>query len=83
MIGLLYRYIANQNRGHVYITDDTSESGNECGYIAFSYFPEAGKTCLLNIDFEHEHTFYLHRFAFIEKVTLAPGEFRMLDTTKG
>ena len=79
---MVYKHIANQCRGKVYITDDTVNPGDNCDYIAFSYFPKAGKTCLYNTDFENERTFYLHRFAFCEKITLAPGEFRMLDTTK-
>ena len=82
MIGCIYRTIANQNRGYVYITDDEKAPGEACKYIAFSYFPDAGKICLLNIDFEQEKTFWLHQFALREKITLGPGEFRMIPTVK-
>ena len=82
IIGEVYKFAANACRGHVYITDDTEKPGEECDYVAFSYFPEAGKTCILNVDPTQEHTFYLHRFSMYEKITLAPGEFRILDTTK-
>ena len=82
LMGYIYRTIANDNRGNVYITDDKVKPGEECNYVCYSYFPEAGKTCLLNVDMDNERTVWLHRFAMHEKITLAPGEFRMLDTTK-
>lgn len=82
LLGYIYRAIANRCRGNVYTTDDKVKPGKECNYVAVSYFPEAGKTCLFNVDFEQEHTVWLHRFEMCEKLTLAPGEFRMLDTTK-
>lgn len=80
--GYIYRTIANENRGYVWITDDKDKPGEECNYVAFSYFPQAGKICLLNIDFEKEHTIWLHQFGICEKITLAPAEFKMLATTK-
>lgn len=82
LLGYIYRAIANEHRGYVWITDDKIKPGKECDYVAFSYFPEAGKICLMNIDFEAEHTIWLHQFGISEKVTLAPSEFRMIETTK-
>ena len=80
MIGCIYRSIAKENRGYVYLTDDGIDPGEVCKYVAFSYFPDAGKICLLNIDFESEKTFWLHQFGVKEPVTLAPGEFRLIET---
>ena len=82
MLGCIYRSIANENRGYVYITDDKKASGEVCRYVAFSYFPEAGKICLYNVDFEEEKTFWLHQFGIVEPITLAPGEFRILPSVK-
>ena len=82
MLGCIYRSIANENRGYVYITDDKKAPGEVCRYVAFSYFPEAGKICLYNVDFEEEKTFWLHQFGIVELITLAPGEFRILPTVK-
>ncbi len=82
MIGTIFRAIAHESRGHVYITDDGTSPGDVCRYVSFSYFPDGGKICLFNIDFEAEKTFWLHQFGVREKITLAPGEFRMLDTVR-
>ena len=82
LLGSIYRHIAESNRPNVYITDDGCTTGKVCRRIAFSYFPEGGKTCLYNTDPDHELTFCLHRFGMMEQITLAPGEFKMLDTTK-
>lgn len=82
IIGCIYRMIANESRGYVYITDDEKAPGEICRYIAFSYFPEAGKICLYNIDFENEKTFWLHQFGIREQVTLEPGEFRIVPSVK-
>ena len=82
IIGCIYRMIANESRGYVYITDDEKVPGEICRYIAFSYFPEAGKICLYNIDFENEKTFWLHQFGIREQITLEPGEFRVIPSVK-
>ncbi|MDY3286177.1 MAG: hypothetical protein SOX31_06355 [Eubacteriales bacterium] len=82
LLGYIYRAVANESRGHVYITDDKRVPGTECDYVSYSYFPEAGKICLFNVDFEQPHTVWLHRFGIHEKLTLAPGEFRTLETAK-
>jgi len=80
--GYIYRAIANEHRGNVWITDDKLKPGKECDYVAFSYFPAAGKICLMNVDFENEHTIWLHQFGLCEKMTLAPMEFKMIATAK-
>lgn len=82
LMGYLYRMIANENRGDVYITDDQKRPGAQCDYIAFSYFPKDGKICLFNVDFDHPRTFWLHHFGIFEQITLAPGEFRMMQTAR-
>lgn len=76
LMGYIYRAIANESRGNVYITDDKQNPGVECKYICYSYFPEDGSLCLYNIDFEASHTIWVHQFGIHEKTTLAPGEFR-------
>lgn len=82
LLGYIYRAIANEHRGYVWITDDKIEPKSECDYVAFSYFPKAGKICLMNVDFENEHSFWLHQFGICEKITLAPAEFKMIPTVK-
>lgn len=83
LVGMIYRHIAKKARGHVWITDDGDEPGMECEYINVSYFPEAEKMCLFNIDFGQPHRFFLHAFGKCERVELKPGEFRMMDVEKG
>ncbi len=82
LVGYVYRHIARQVRGEVWITDDRHDAGKECAYIAYSYFPEAGKICLQNIDLTHAHHCYVHHFAVSDPIELAPGEFRILETVK-
>ena len=83
LAGRLYRYAAKLGRGNVYITGPDFENPDEdCGWIAFSYFPDAGKICLLNLDYERERKCVLQPFGDKEFVTLAPGEFRILDSVK-
>lgn len=83
LIGYIYRHIAHNMRGSVWISDDRNAPGKECEYINYSYFPEAGKICLLNIDFEKPHRFYLHHFGASEPIELGAGEFRQLDPVVG
>lgn len=78
----LYRRVAELARGHVFITDDGRQPGPECKYVACTYFPDAGKICLYNIDFERPHTIRVHEFGYVAEYTLAGGEFRMLDSVK-
>lgn len=81
LIGEIYRAIVKQCRGHVYITDDTIDPGDECRFISYSYFPEDGSICLYNVDFDHEHTVYVHHFGVYEKMTLHGGEFLRFHTS--
>jgi hypothetical protein len=78
LIGMIYRHIAKLSRGNVWITDDRQEPGIECEHITFSYFPEAGKIYLYNIDFKKSHGAYLHHFGKTERIELKPGEFRVM-----
>ena len=83
LVGRLYRYAAKLGRGNVYITGPDFENPDEdCGWIAFSYFPDAGKICLLNLDYERERKCVLQPFGDKEFVTLAPGEFRLVDSVR-
>jgi hypothetical protein len=82
LIGAVYQTLAKLSRGNVWITDDRDSPGAECEYITFSYFPEAGKICLLNVDFDRPHAFFLHHFGVADPVELAPSEFRVLESTK-
>lgn len=80
LVGYVYRHISRSVRGSVWITDDLQDAGEECNYIAYSYFPESGEICLQNIDFEHPHRCYLHRGGNHEQVSLAPAEFRIMKS---
>ncbi|OGV54705.1 MAG: hypothetical protein A2X49_09525 [Lentisphaerae bacterium GWF2_52_8] len=82
LIGLIFQHIAKLSRGNVWITDDQVSPGSECDYITFSYFPEAGKICLFNVDFRNGHSFYLHQFGLCGRIELGASEFRMIETTK-
>ncbi len=77
---MIYRHIARLSRGHVWITDpDMDDAGPECDYIAYSYFPQAAKVCLLNIDFKHAHRCLLNHHGTVDSLELGPAEFRMVD----
>ncbi len=81
LMGLLYGYIARISRGHVWITGpDFKQPDADCEYIAYSYFPDAGKICLQNIDFHNPRRCILHQFGDVDPIELAPAEFRILDT---
>ena len=83
LAGRLYRYAAKLGRGNVYITGPDFENPDEdCNWIVCSYFPDAGKICLLNLDYERERKCVLQPFGDKEFVTLAPGEFRILDSVR-
>ena len=80
MMGEIYRYAAKLGRGNVWITGPDFENPDEnCDWISFSYFPEGGKICLLNMDYENERKCVLHWFGEKDFITLAPGEFRLMD----
>ena len=82
LIGTVYQQLARLSRGPVWITDDRQEPGAECEFIAYSYFPQAGKICLLNVDFRQPHRCFLHRFGVADPVELDPSQFLMLDSVK-
>ncbi len=83
LAGRLYRYAATLGRGNVYITGPDFETPDEdCNWIVCSYFPDAGKICLLNLDYARERRCVLQPFGDKEFVTLAPGEFRILDSVR-
>ena len=80
LIGELYSYIARITRGNVWITGPDFETPDaECDWVNYSYFPEAGKIYLMNLDYDHEHKFVMHWFGEKTFLTLAPGEFRVVD----
>lgn len=80
MIELLYEYMAMQGRGHLWITGDDFEKPDEdCKWIVFSYFPDGGKICFLNLDYDHERKCVLHYFGDKKFITLQPGEFMQFD----
>ncbi len=80
LVGELYRYAAKMSRGHVYITGpEDADPDEDCRWIVYSYFPDAGRICLLNLDYVRERRFVLHQFGEKKSVTLAPGEFRLID----
>lgn len=81
LIGYLYRFIAKKCRGTFYITDDQEETASECNYIAFSYFPDAKKVCMLNIDSDRVHSVYLHGPKGVEFITMKPGEFKQFPVS--
>ena len=78
----VYKYIAKLARGHVYITDDGEDPGENCQYVNCTYFPDAGKICLFNIDFDHPHKVFVHQFGYAEEYELEAGEFMFLDSVK-
>jgi hypothetical protein len=78
LVGMIYKHIARQARGTVWITDNQEDAGPECEFICYSYFPDDGRICLQNIDFKQPHGAYLHRAGKAERFDLKPGEFRLL-----
>lgn len=83
MVGYLYRYCAKLGRGNVWITGQDFENPDEdCGWILYSYFPDEGKVYMLNLDYECERGCILQQFGDKERVVLAPGEFRIVDSVK-
>ena len=81
LAGKLYQYVAKISRGHVFITGDDFENPDEdCRYIVESYFPDEGKIYLLNLDYANERKCILNNFGDIERITLAPAEFRIVES---
>ena len=54
----------------------------DCDYIVCSYFPDAGRICLLNLDYANERKCILQQFGDKDFLTLAPGEFRIVDSVR-
>ena len=80
MMSRLYAYVARISRGHTWITGPDFETPDEdCRWIMQSYFPDAGKICLLNLDYERPRRCVLHWFGDKDFIELAPGEFRQMD----
>lgn len=83
LMGILFAYIAKISRGHVWITGADMENPDaDCEYIAYSYFPDAGKICLFNIDFRNTRKFVLHHFGTMDSFELGPSEFKIIDSVK-
>jgi hypothetical protein len=83
LMGILFAYIAKISRGHVWITgSDMQNPDDDCEYIAYSYFPDAGKICLFNIDFRNTRKFVLHHFGTMDSFELGPSEFKIIDSVK-
>lgn len=81
LIGAVYQHIASLSRGKVWITDDGARPGPQCDHVACSWFPEAGKVFLLNIDFRNARRVRLHRSGSVEVVELGPAEFKTISVT--
>ena len=83
MVGYLYRYCAKLGRGNVWITGRDFENPDEdCGWILYSYFPDEGKVYLLNLDYAKARSCVLQQFGDKDFLTLAPGEFRIVDSVR-
>ncbi len=75
-----FEYAALQGRGHAWITGSDFEKPDEdCKWIVFSYFPDGGKICFLNLDYDNPRKCILHYFGEKTFITLQPGEFRQMD----
>ncbi|MCI7643953.1 MAG: hypothetical protein MST10_06320 [Lentisphaeria bacterium] len=80
LMDYLFEYAAMQGRGHVWITgDDFEKPDADCKWIIFSYFPDAGKVCFLNLDYDNPHKCVLHYFGDKKFITLQPGEFMQIE----
>ncbi len=83
LMGELYAYVARISRGNAWITGpDFKTPDADCDYIVYSYFPDAGKIMMLNLDYDNERSFVLHWFGEKDFITLEPAEFRIMDAPK-
>ena len=74
-VGDTLKYLATSVRGRAYITErGTDTPGAECVYVNVSFFPEDGRACLFNVDFEKPHTIDFHFDGRTKPVTLAPQQ---------
>ena len=78
LIGEIYKRVALDCRGTVFITDNGIAPGKNCEYITYSYFPSNGKVYLMNIDFTQSHELYLHINNIKTHITLSPLEFKII-----
>ena len=80
LVGELYSHVARATRGNVWITgSDFTTPDEDCDWINYSYFPEAGRICLMNLDYDRERKCVMHWFGEKEFITLKPGEFRLMN----
>jgi len=79
LIGTIYRHIARENRGTVWIDPIDEASEHELDYISYSYFPKSKTICLQNIDFKKPHRCTLHEPGRSTAMELAPAEFRLVQ----
>lgn len=80
LIGELYSLVARETRGNVWITGpDFNRPDEDCNWINYSYFPDAGKIYLMNLDYDRERRCVLQWFGEKDFITLKPGEFRIMD----
>ena len=79
-MGELYAYVMREAHGNVWITGpDFEKPDGDCDYITYSYFPDDGRICLMNMDYRNERKCVLHWFGEKDFITLKPGEFRLMD----
>ena len=83
LIAEIYRHIAERSRGTVWITDDGRNVGPESEYVAWSHFPETGRICLQNVDFDRPRRVFVHGSGKSDQIELEGGEFRILDPRTG
>jgi hypothetical protein len=79
-IGEIYKKIALDSRGRVFITDDRRAPGKNCEYISYSFFPSNGNICLMNVDFVRPRKFFLHTRKSIREIPLKPLELRIVSS---
>lgn len=79
MIDAVLKLIASKSKPQVYITEvGKDEPGEECAYINYSYFPDDGRICLYNIDFEKTHSIELHTPEGSREIALGGQEMRLI-----
>lgn len=83
LMDLLFEFAAMQGRGHAWITGPDFETPDEdCKWMVWSYFPDAGKICFLNLDYERERKCVLHYFGDKKFISLQPGELLQINAPK-
>lgn len=83
LMGELYAYVMREAHGNVWITGpDFEKPDGDCDYITYSYFPDDGRICLMNMDYRNERKCVLHWFGEKDFITLKPGELRFMAAPK-